>query len=128
MNFFLLFIFIIQGRSNSASNNYFHPPSTITHNPYLITLFKLHMDGKSKVTLRNWEKISTEHQKLYKNFLAKADKKEVLKVIPELHEQAFEKIDCLHCARCCKRYSPRFKRPDIKRISKALQTEGKCFH
>ncbi len=37
MNFFLLFIFIMQGRSNSATNNYFHPPSTIHHNPYLIT-------------------------------------------------------------------------------------------
>ncbi len=79
------------------------------------------MAGKSKVTLRNWEKISTEHQKLYKNFLAKANKKEVLREIPELHEQAFKQIDCLHCAHCCKRYSPRFKRPDIKRISKALQ-------
>jgi hypothetical protein len=61
------------------------------------------------VTLQNWEKISGEHQKLYKNFLAKAGKNAVLKRLPELHEKAFQQIDCLQCARCCKRYSPRFK-------------------
>jgi Fe-S-cluster containining protein len=79
------------------------------------------MAGPVKVTLQNWEKISREHQKLYKNFLAKAGKNAVLKELPELHEAAFEQIDCLKCARCCKRYSPRFKMPDIKRISKTLQ-------
>jgi uncharacterized protein len=79
------------------------------------------MANQSKVNLQNFEKISGEHQKQYKNFLAKADKKKVLKELPELHEQAFEQIDCLQCAHCCKRYSPRFKQPDIKRISKVLQ-------
>ena len=78
------------------------------------------MDNQSKVTLQSWEKISGEHQKLYKNFLAKAGKKEVLRALPELHENAFEQIDCLKCARCCKGFSPRFKGPDIKRISKVL--------
>jgi Fe-S-cluster containining protein len=78
------------------------------------------MDSQSKVTLQSWEKISGEHQKLYKDFLARAGKKEVLRAIPELHEKAFEQIDCLKCARCCKGFSPRFKGPDIKRISKVL--------
>lgn len=85
------------------------------------------MAGDSKVTLQNWEKISEEHQKLYKNLLAKAGKKEVLKAIPDLHEKAIEEIDCLKCARCCKRYSPRFKGPDIKRISKVLQLKETAF-
>jgi Fe-S-cluster containining protein len=79
------------------------------------------MAGRITVTLQNWEKISGEHQKLYTNFLLKAGKNEVLKELPDLHEKAFERIDCLQCARCCKRYSPRFKMPDIKRISKTLQ-------
>jgi uncharacterized protein len=85
------------------------------------------MAAQVKVTLQNWEKISAEHQKLYKNFLAKAGKKEVLKELPELHEKAFNQIDCLQCARCCKRYSPRFKIPDIKRISKILQMKEGAF-
>lgn len=85
------------------------------------------MSGQSMVTLENWEKISGEHQKLYRNFLSKAGKKEVLRAIPELHENAFAKIDCLKCARCCKNYSPRFKMPDIKRISRSLQLKESAF-
>lgn len=74
----------------------------------------------SEVKLDNWEKRSTEHQKLYKQFLQRADKNKVLKQLPDIHEEAFSKIDCLQCANCCKNYSPRFKMPDIKRISKWL--------
>ena len=61
-----------------------------------------------------------EQQKQFKQFLQKADKNKVLKQLPHLHEEAFEKIDCLQCAACCKNYSPRFKTPDVKRISKHL--------
>jgi uncharacterized protein len=77
--------------------------------------------------LRNWEKKSAERQKLYKNYLHRADKNTVLKQLPELHEEAFEKIDCLQCANCCKKYSPRFKTPDIKRISKHLKLKEGDF-
>jgi Fe-S-cluster containining protein len=59
--------------------------------------------------------------KKYKQFLQRADKNKVLKALPALHEEAFAKINCLDCAMCCKNYSPRFKTPDIKRISKHLQ-------
>jgi Fe-S-cluster containining protein len=85
------------------------------------------MAGQADVTLDSWAKISEEHQKPYKNLLAKAGKHAVLKVLPELHEKAFEKIDCLQCARCCKGYSPRFKGPDIKRISKSLRMKETAF-
>jgi uncharacterized protein len=77
--------------------------------------------------LKNWEKKSAERQKLYKNYLHRADKNKVLKALPELHEEAFEKIDCLQCANCCKKYSPRFKTPDIKRISKHLKLKEGDF-
>lgn len=74
-----------------------------------------------------WEKLSADHQKQYKQFLQRADKNKVLKVLPDLHEEAFEKIDCLTCANCCKNYSPRFKTPDIKRISKTLRLKESAF-
>lgn len=70
--------------------------------------------------LVNWEKKSRERQKVYKQFLQRASKNEVLKRQPAIHEEAFNKVDCLGCANCCKNYSPRFKTPDIKRISKLL--------
>ena len=61
-----------------------------------------------------------DDQKKFKRFLEHADKNRVLKKLPQLHQEAFEKIDCLSCAACCKNYSPRFKTPDVKRISKHL--------
>lgn len=77
--------------------------------------------------LLQWEKTSADHQKQYKQYLQKPNKKELLKKLPELHEEAFEKIDCLQCANCCKNYSPRFKTPDIKRISKHLKMKEGVF-
>jgi hypothetical protein len=71
--------------------------------------------------LHNWERKSAENQKKYKRFLERPDKNKVLKALPALHADAFVKINCLECANCCKNYSPRFKTPDIKRISKHLK-------
>lgn len=77
--------------------------------------------------LQNWEKKSKERRKLYKQYLHRADKNNVLKQLPVYHEEAFEKIDCLKCANCCKKYSPRFKTPDIKRLSKHLKMKEGDF-
>jgi len=75
----------------------------------------------------NWEKKSGERKKLYKQFLERVDKNKSLKLLPQFHEEAFEKIDCLKCANCCKNYSPRFKTPDIKRISRHLKMKEGDF-
>jgi Fe-S-cluster containining protein len=77
--------------------------------------------------LKNWEKKSGERAKMYKQFLDRAPKQPVLKQLPELHEEAFSKINCLDCAACCKNYSPRFKTPDIKRISRVLKMRESVF-
>lgn len=68
----------------------------------------------------NWQKRALDQQKHYKKLLQRADKKAFLKAQPVVHEEAVAQIDCLSCAACCKNYSPRFKTPDIKRISKGL--------
>lgn len=77
--------------------------------------------------MHNWEKKSAQNQKKYKTFLKRADKNKTLKLLPALHQEAFEKIDCLSCANCCKNYSPRFKTPDIKRIAKHLKLKEGDF-
>ncbi|MDE3235771.1 MAG: YkgJ family cysteine cluster protein [Bacteroidota bacterium] len=82
------------------------------------------MDNK---VLENWQKKSADRKKLYQQFMQRADKNKVLRQLPDLHEEAFEKIDCLQCAACCKNYSPRFKTPDIKRISKHLKLRESEF-
>jgi uncharacterized protein len=75
----------------------------------------------------NWQKKAIEQQKNYKQYLKKANMQKVLKKLPDLHQEAFSKIDCLQCAACCRNYSPRFKTPDIKRISRHLKMKEGTF-
>ncbi len=77
--------------------------------------------------LINWEKKSKERQKIYKQYLHRAQKNTVLRQLPALNDEAFEKVDCLQCANCCKNFSPRFKTPDVKRISKLLRQRESEF-
>ena len=77
--------------------------------------------------MKSWEKRSADNQKKYRRFLHRADKNEVLKALPELHDEAINAIDCLQCANCCKNYSPRFKTPDVKRISRHLKMRESDF-
>lgn len=77
--------------------------------------------------LHDWEQKSKDSQKAFKYYLQKTNKNVILKKLPDLHEQAFEKIDCLKCANCCRNYSPRFKGPDIKRISRVLNMKESQF-
>lgn len=74
-----------------------------------------------------WLKKSADHQKQYKQFLNRASPREVIRKLPALHDEAFSRINCLDCAACCKNYSPRFKTPDIKRISKHLKMKESVF-
>jgi Fe-S-cluster containining protein len=71
--------------------------------------------------------INKEQLKAFKQFLQRADKNKVLRQLPDLHEEAMQKVDCLQCAACCKNYSPRFKTPDVKRISKQLRMRESEF-
>lgn len=81
-----------------------------------------------------------EYEKLLAD--AKAKKKEnksffeKLKKIPgrdldsamhDLHEKAFEKIDCLKCANCCKTTGPLLKNKDIDRLSEELRIRPANF-
>ena len=88
---------------------------------------RLLLCNMSSDLLKNWEKKSAERQKLYKQYLQRVEKNKLLEQLPELHDEAFSKVDCLQCANCCKNYSPRFKTTDIKRIAKHLQMKESVF-
>ncbi|SFN37413.1 hypothetical protein SAMN05428949_2609 [Chitinophaga sp. YR627] len=80
--------------------------------------------------LINWEQKAQEQQKENKQFLQKLQTKRgrgVEKLLPDMHDEAFSHVDCLKCANCCKTISPRFKMPDIKRISKYLGMKESAF-
>jgi Fe-S-cluster containining protein len=80
-----------------------------------------------EVDLENWEMKSKANTKKYQQLLKTIPQAAAIKALPDLHEEAFEKVDCLSCAACCKNYSPRFKTPDIKRISKHLRMRESTF-
>lgn len=50
--------------------------------------------------------------------LKKVKKGEADSLIHELHEEAFENIDCLKCANCCSGTGPLITQKDIERIAK----------
>jgi Fe-S-cluster containining protein len=48
-------------------------------------------------------------------------------IIQPLHEEAFQEIDCLKCANCCKTTSPILIERDIQRIAKHLKMKPADF-
>ncbi len=75
------------------------------------------------------KKASEKHAE-NKKFFAKLKKKPPKNldyVMQELHENEFERTDCLNCANCCKTTGPLFTRADIERISKYLRLKPQLF-
>lgn len=72
-----------------------------------------HLLDKAKNT-RKENKVFFE--KLKRHALANFDD-----IVHDLHNKAFDEIDCLACANCCKTTSPIFRPNDIDRIAKHLR-------
>lgn len=68
------------------------------------------------------EEITKAFKKLNKKKHGKVDQ-----VFHELHDQAFQKIDCMECGNCCKTTSPIFRDIDAKRISKKMKISQANF-
>lgn len=47
--------------------------------------------------------------------------------VNELHQTAFQMIDCTQCANCCKTRRPRFDEEDVERIAASFQMEKAQF-
>lgn len=63
-----------------------------------------------------------------KEFLKSLPKnKSTDKVVSDLHDDVFAKVDCLNCANCCKTTPALVTRPDAKRIAKHLSIPPKIF-
>jgi uncharacterized protein len=65
-----------------------------------------------------------------KKFLAKLKAKTPKNLddtMEDLHEEVFQKIDCLECANCCKTTSPIFLPKDIERIAKHFRVRPADF-
>jgi len=80
--------------------------------------------------LKNYQTKAQEalknHRKLVQT-LRKKKPKDLDSVTVKLHYEAFEKIDCLECANCCKSISPIVTDKDIQRIAKHLRIKPSKF-
>ncbi len=72
------------------------------------------------------EKLKKENQQFF-NKLKLRKPKNLDEVFHEAHEEAFEQIDCLTCANCCKTTSPIFYQKDIERAAKAVKLKPGAF-
>ncbi|MET2984254.1 YkgJ family cysteine cluster protein [Aureibaculum conchae] len=69
----------------------------------------------------NLAKLSKEKKAENAKYFAKLRKRKPKRldlIMQDLHNEEFEKFDCLTCANCCKTTSPIFTDKDISRISK----------
>ncbi len=65
--------------------------------------------------------------KKYFSKLKKKPPKHLDYIMNELHDEEFEKTDCLTCANCCKTTGPLFTTADIDRISKHFRLKPQQF-
>ena len=70
--------------------------------------------GQLRSKSRSFKKV---HRKALKRL---PQRKDLNMVMQELHHEAFEQIDCLQCANCCRTTGPLFTQRDIERIANAL--------
>lgn len=68
----------------------------------------------------------SENKRFFKR-LKKNPPKKLDNLVHELHDEAFEEIDCLQCANCCKTTGPLFTNADIERIAKFLRLKPQQF-
>lgn len=70
--------------------------------------------------------LKKENQQFF-NKLKLRKPKDLDEVFHEAHEEAFQQIDCLTCANCCKTTSPIFYQKDIERAAKAVKMKPGAF-
>lgn len=81
-------------------------------------------------SINNLPKLAKDKHNENKKFFAKLKKKPPKNldyVMQELHDEEFEKTDCLACANCCKTTGPLFTDKDINRISKHFKQKPQQF-
>jgi Fe-S-cluster containining protein len=80
--------------------------------------------------LKDLPKKAKEKHKENKKYFTKLRKKppkQMDYIMQELHEEEFERTDCLQCGNCCKTTGPLFTNADVERIAKHLRQKPQQF-
>jgi Fe-S-cluster containining protein len=80
--------------------------------------------------INNLLKLAKDKHKDNKTFFTKLKKKppkQLDYMMQELHEEEFQRTNCLECANCCKTTGPLFTSKDIQRIAKHFKMKEQQF-
>ena len=80
--------------------------------------------------INNLPKRAKDKHKENKSFFKKLKKKppkQLDYIMVELHDEEFQRTDCLNCANCCKTTGPLFTDKDIMRIAKFFKMKEQQF-
>jgi Fe-S-cluster containining protein len=80
--------------------------------------------------INNLPKLAKDKHKENKTFFSKLKKKvpkQLDYIMQELHEEEFQRTNCLNCANCCKTTGPLFTDKDIQRIAKHFKQKEQAF-
>ena len=77
--------------------------------------------------LKSLAKDRAKSHKEYLEKLAKHPAKDLDYKVQEIHDQVFDKVDCLSCANCCTTTGPLLTSADISRIAKHLKLKEAQF-
>src|SRR5690606_18349847 len=70
------------------------------------------------------------NKRRFRNFINRQEQKlrdEDLGLVQKAEQHAWDRVDCLSCANCCKKMSPTYTREDIERISAHLKMSPAQF-
>lgn len=82
------------------------------------------------IDIKRYQALAKEKQEIHSRLLDNLSNEDAALVndaANKAHQSAFEKIDCLECANCCKNLGPRIEQEDIPRISNYLQIAASEF-
>jgi Fe-S-cluster containining protein len=70
--------------------------------------------------------VRNENKKFFDK-LKKSLPKDLDQQFHQLHDEAFERIDCLQCANCCKTTGPLFTQKDVERLATHFRIKPSAF-
>ncbi len=82
------------------------------------------------IELEELEELAKKAEPLSKKLftlLKKKKPRELDDIVHDMHDEMFEKVDCLECGRCCKSLGPVIKDRDVDRMAKYLKLKPAKF-
>lgn len=82
------------------------------------------------MNLHDYHQKAKQRQAEHKKFLGKIKNKppkDLDQKMQSIHEEVFDKIDCLSCANCCKTTGPLFTQKDIERLANLFRLKPSQF-